>query len=183
MEGKHGASVASVVGGPWPHNTLRHVPGISARYTREKSRKKEYGPTSHFVTMKPSQRAQPGPSHNDDTVMGPYTPRSLSSRSRGSLTGSLIVPIATLIPRVHRSLARELTILADLSFLPSHPVETTRALGMTPPPYPLPREGETCRHIASFPFLIMGHQGHRFMPRFRPSSYLTRVTTEAVNNV
>lgn len=184
MEGKRGASEkrqydALDMGAYCPHIPPRNgivLPGNPASDGRKNSRKKRVGPTSHFVTVRLSQRAQPGPSHDDETVAGPYTPCSLSRVSQGSLTGSLIVPMATLIPRAHRTMARELTILADLSFLPFRHIETTRALGLLTPP-PAPSRGRGNLAVASLRFrpspglssssfhvekqtLIVPHQGH-----------------------
>ncbi len=171
VEGKHGASVALGTGADCPRTSLYIVPGNPARDTRKNPREKEYGPTSQFCPMKPDKPAQPGP------LLRTMKPSSHTSCFRAvgtheSLTGSLIVPMATLTPRAHRSMARELRSLAGLSFLPSSHIETTRALGlMTPPPYPLPREGESCRlgSIVSTPLPAHpeSHQGHLFMPRFR----------------
>lgn len=187
VEGKHGASVALGTGADCPRTSLCHVPGPFARYTHETPREKEYGPTSQSVTMKPFQTAQPGPSHNDETVMGPYTPCSLSTGSQGSLTGSLTVPMATLTPRAHRSMARELTSLAGLSFLPSSRIETTRALGlMTPPPAPSRGRGNLAVPGPSFPpfsqhipVLIRVI----FSCQETGSPFFTGVITEATNNV
>gem|GEM_PF-3395301 len=187
MEGQRRASIALDAGPHCPRISPCIVPVNSARYTRKNSREKRVGPISQFYPMKPDKPAQLGPSHDDETVAGPYTPCSLSRGSQGSLTGSRLGHrIATLIPPATLSSRGSLT-LACLSFLPSHPVETTRALGMTPPPYPLPREGESCRPgpIVSVlqPAYPGGHQGHLIMPRFRPSPFLTRVTTEVIANV
>ncbi len=160
MEGKHGASVALGTGADCPRTSLYIVPGNPARDTRKNPREKEYGPTSHFVTVRLSQRAQPGPLLR---TMKPssHTPCSLSTGSQGSLSGSLTVPMATLTPRAHRSMARELTSLAGLPG--ARPYDPTPV----PPPDVRGNLAVPSLHFRPSARHHRGHQAHLFMPRFR----------------